>query len=202
VSVPRVFLSHASEDKADFAEPFGRELASLGVRPWLDKWEIRPGDSLVTKLFDEGVAAVDAVIVSRHSAGKRWVRAELDAAMVRKITEDTRLIPIRLDEADIPAPLKTLVWHNAARTETGYETPPGSSPIRSTSVTPAQWWRRRRRASGQPRTGRKARHRILRRTRTAPLCQAPAPVRWRRHPGSGPCTAGVPQGHRHHRSGR
>jgi len=30
-------LSHASEDKADFAEPLGRELASLGIRPWLDK---------------------------------------------------------------------------------------------------------------------------------------------------------------------
>ena len=56
--VPTAFLSHASEDKASFAEPLGRELASLGIRPWLDKWEIRPGDSLVSKLFDEGVAAV------------------------------------------------------------------------------------------------------------------------------------------------
>jgi hypothetical protein len=90
--VPTAFLSHASEDKAGFAEPLGRELASLGIRPWLDKWEIRPGDSLVTKLFDEGVAAVDAVIVvvSQYSAGKPWVRAELDAAMVRRITQNTR----------------------------------------------------------------------------------------------------------------
>ncbi len=69
---PRVFLSHASEDKADFAEPLGRALASLGISPWLDKWEIRPGDSLVRKLFDEGVHAVDAVIVivSQYSADK------------------------------------------------------------------------------------------------------------------------------------
>lgn len=118
---PIAFLSHASEDKADFAEPLERELASLSIRPWLDKWEIRPGDSLVRKLFDEGVATADAVIVvvSQYSAGKRWVRAELDAAMVRKITEDTRLIPIRLDGADMPAPLQMLVWHDAARTEDG-----------------------------------------------------------------------------------
>lgn len=117
--VPTAFLSHASEDKASFAEPLGRELASLGIRPWLDKWEIRPGDSLVSKLFDEGVAAVDTVIVvvSQYSAGKPWVRAELDAAMVRRITESTRLIPIRLDGADMPAPLQMLVWHDAARTE-------------------------------------------------------------------------------------
>jgi len=119
--VPTAFLSHASEDKADFAEPLGRELASLGIRPWLDKWEIRPGDSLVKKLFDEGVDAADAVIVvvSQYSAGKPWVRAELDAAMVRRITENTRLIPIRLDGADMPAPLQMLVWHETARTEDG-----------------------------------------------------------------------------------
>ncbi len=118
---PTAFLSHASEDKAGFAEPLGRELASLGISPWLDKWEIRPGDSLVKKLFDEGVAAVDAVIVvvSRYSAGKPWVRAELDAAVVRRITENTRLIPVRLDGADMPAPLQMLVWHDAARTEDG-----------------------------------------------------------------------------------
>ncbi len=67
---PTAFLSHASEDKAGFAAPLGRELASLGIRPWLDEWETRPGDSLVKKLFDEGVAVVDAVIVvvSRDSA--------------------------------------------------------------------------------------------------------------------------------------
>ncbi len=119
--VPRAFLSHASEDKADFAEPLARELASLGISPWLDKWEIRPGDSLVTKLFDEGVATVDAVIVivSQYSAGKPWVRAELDAATVRRITENTTLIPVRLDEADMPAPLRMLVWHDAERTEDG-----------------------------------------------------------------------------------
>jgi hypothetical protein len=119
--VPTAFLSHASEDKAGFAEPLGRELASLGIRPWLDKWEIRPGDSLVAKLFDEGVAAVDAVIVlvSQYSAAKPWVRAELDAAVVRRITESTRLIPVRLDEADMPAPLRMLVWHGAERTDAG-----------------------------------------------------------------------------------
>jgi hypothetical protein len=121
VPAPSVFLSHASEDKVGFAEPLGRELASLGIRPWLDKWEIRPGDSLVAKLFDQGVAAVDAVIVivSQYSAGKPWVRAELDAAVVRRITENTRLIPIRLDWGDMPAPLQMLVWYDAERTEDG-----------------------------------------------------------------------------------
>ena len=59
----RAFLSHASEDKEDFVEPLARELAEMGVAPWLDIWEIRPGDSLVRKLFEEGLDTVDAVIV-------------------------------------------------------------------------------------------------------------------------------------------
>ena len=118
---PSAFLSHASEDKTDFAEPLGRALADLGVKPWLDKWEIRPGDSLVQKLFDEGLGTVDAVVVviSASSAGKPWVREELDAAMVARITRTTKLIPVRLDHADVPAPLRHLVWINGDRSVQG-----------------------------------------------------------------------------------
>jgi hypothetical protein len=46
-SAVRAFLSHASEDKSGFVEPLARELAEMGVAPWLDIWEIRPGDSLL-----------------------------------------------------------------------------------------------------------------------------------------------------------
>lgn len=117
----RAFLSHASEDKEEFVKPLARELASLGVAPWLDIWEIRPGDSLVKKLFDEGLDTVTAVIVvvSESSATKSWVREELDAAMVRRITSSTRLIPVRLDGAPMPAPIKHLVWITAERTPKG-----------------------------------------------------------------------------------
>lgn len=118
---PRAFLSHASEDKADFTEPLGRRLAELGIDPWLDKWEIRPGDSLVQRLFNEGLAQADAVVVvvSHSSAHKRWVREELDNATVNRIEGGTRLIPVRLDDAEMPAPLKHLLWINATRDANG-----------------------------------------------------------------------------------
>jgi len=77
----RAFLSHASEDKEDFVEPLARELAEMGVAPWLDIWEIRPGDSLVRKLFDEGLDTVDAVIVvisaasvAKPGSARNWTR--------------------------------------------------------------------------------------------------------------------------------
>jgi TIR domain len=117
----RAFLSHASEDKREFVEPLARELADMGVAPWLDIWEIKPGDSLVNKLFDEGLDTVTAVIVvvSASSAVKPWVREELDAAVVRRITSSTRLIPIRLDNAPMPSPIQHLAWINAERTSEG-----------------------------------------------------------------------------------
>jgi hypothetical protein len=141
----RAFLSHASDDKAEFVEPLARQLAEMGVEPWLDKWEIRPGDSLVKKLFDEGLDTVDAVIVvvSASSATKPWVREELDAAVVRRITSSARLIPVRLDNADMPAPLRHLVWINAERTPEGIG-------LAAAQITDALYGRELRPAVGSP----------------------------------------------------
>lgn len=121
---PVAFLSHASEDKPTFVEPLARELASRGVRAWLDRWEIQPGDSLVQRLFDEGLSQCDAVVivVSQHSARKPWVRDELDTATVNRIKRGTRVIPVRLDEVDMPAPLRHLAWINASRDEQSIQT--------------------------------------------------------------------------------
>ncbi len=51
---PKVFVSHASEDKERFVTEFSTKLRENGVDAWLDKWEMLPGDSLVDKIFEEG----------------------------------------------------------------------------------------------------------------------------------------------------
>jgi hypothetical protein len=100
---PRVFVSHGSEDKERFVVPLARQLMSRGIDVWLDKWEMLPGDSLVRKIFTEGLDAADAVIVvvSSTSMSKRWVAEELDAAVVKRIEQDARLIPIVLDGVEV-----------------------------------------------------------------------------------------------------
>jgi hypothetical protein len=112
---PRVFLSHASEDKARFALPFAERLRTRGLDVWVDKWEILPGDSLVAKIFVEGLNNASAVIVviSRNSLTKRWIAEELDAAVVKRIEDGSRLIPVVLDglkPAEIPAPIRHLLF--------------------------------------------------------------------------------------------
>lgn len=112
MNAPKVFLSHASEDKDRFVLRFARRLRERGVDVWLDKWEIQPGDSLVRKIFDEGLhgAAAVIIVVSSNSANKPWVREEIDASFVRRVTEQTRLIPVVIDECVVPAPLRHLLW--------------------------------------------------------------------------------------------
>jgi hypothetical protein len=111
VSAPKVFLSHASEDKA-FVLDFASRLRKRGVDVWLDRWEILPGDSFVDRIFEQGIAQAKAIIVvlSRHSAAKPWVREELDVAVVRKINAATRLIPVVIDDCEVPVSLQATLW--------------------------------------------------------------------------------------------
>lgn len=111
---PKVFLSHGSEDKQRFVIPFATSLRSKGIDVWLDKWEILPGDSLVDKLFEEGLKEAQAVliVVSSTSVDKPWVRQELNTAIVNRITRQTKVIPIVLDKAEVPEALRSLVWES------------------------------------------------------------------------------------------
>jgi hypothetical protein len=119
MSAPKVFLSHASEDKPRFIDRFAERLRAKGVDVWLDKWEMLPGDSLVDKLFEEGLKNADSIIIvlSKNSVEKRWVREELNASFVKRIANGAKIIPIVLDNCDVPEALKSIVWETISDTE-------------------------------------------------------------------------------------
>jgi TIR domain len=108
---PKVFISYASEDRS-FARDLGTRLRAHGIDAWLDAWEILPGDSLIDKIFEEGLKNAQAVIVilSKSSVDKPWVREELNTAMVKRINGLSKLIPIILDDCEIPQALHSTVW--------------------------------------------------------------------------------------------
>lgn len=107
---PKAFISHASEDKEAFVLEFAKRLMGDGVDVWLDLWEIGGGDSLPERVFEQGIGGSDAVVVvlSRTSLAKPWVREELDVAVVRRIEGKCRLIPVVLDDADVPVSVNHL----------------------------------------------------------------------------------------------
>src|SRR2546423_5840391 len=109
---PKVFVSHASEDKERFVLDFATKLRAKGIDAWLDKWEILPGDSLIDKIFEEGIKTAQAVIVvlSKYSVNKPWVKEELNAAVVKKINGISKLIPVVIDDCEVPEALRSTVW--------------------------------------------------------------------------------------------
>ncbi|PLT18881.1 toll/interleukin-1 receptor domain-containing protein [Ralstonia mannitolilytica] len=113
-SAPKVFVSHASEDKARFVIPFASALRAQGIDAWVDRWEMLPGDSLVDKIFEEGLKEAAAVIVVLSSASVRkpWVREELNSAVVARIQKGTKIIPVVLEGCDVPEALKSLLWES------------------------------------------------------------------------------------------
>lgn len=108
----KVFVSHASEDKDRFVRDFGKALLAEGIDVWVDEWEILPGDSLVDKIFEEGLKDAETVIVvvSEKSIVKPWVREELNVSVVKKINDKCKLIPVVIDNCEVPEALKSTVW--------------------------------------------------------------------------------------------
>ena len=62
-----LFISHASEDKADVVIPLAHALELGGLRVWLDRQQLTIGDTLRQKI-DEGLAQsrFGAVVLSEH----------------------------------------------------------------------------------------------------------------------------------------
>lgn len=112
MNAPKVFVSHASEDKARFVVDFASRLRENGVDAWLDQWEMKPGDSLVDKIFEEGLKEARAAIVvlSKTSVQKPWVREELNASVVSRISRGTKLIPVVIDDCEVPESLRSTLW--------------------------------------------------------------------------------------------
>lgn len=104
---PRIFISHSSHDK-HFVDELARQIRRFDFEVWYDDWEIAVGDSIVEKVF-AGLAASDALllVLSRASVASRWVKEELDVAVMRRLSEkDIRILPVLAETCDIPTPLK------------------------------------------------------------------------------------------------
>ncbi|MDE0237278.1 MAG: toll/interleukin-1 receptor domain-containing protein [bacterium] len=113
---PRVFLSHSSLDKERFATGFAEQLQANGVEVWYADWELRPGDSLVDRIFEEGLEESDVVIVvlSANSIDSKWVKEEMNGAAIRTIEGQCRIVPIVLDGVEVPAVLRDKLYQEIA----------------------------------------------------------------------------------------
>lgn len=120
-----VFISHASEDKPTVAIPLAEALQARGVTAWLDKAELRIGESLRRRI-DQGIAAsrFAVVVLSPSYFAKGWPQYELDGIVTLSVAGKQNLLPIwhDLGHADVIAKSPSLADKFARSTaDTGIE---------------------------------------------------------------------------------
>ena len=106
-----VFISHNKTD-AEAARELAIFLAAEEMGVWFDEWEVQAGDSIVEKI-EEGLNDCSHFILlwSQNAVRSAWVRQELRAALVKAIEEGgPRVIPVRLDETELPLLLRDLKY--------------------------------------------------------------------------------------------
>jgi len=93
----RLFISHATEDKADFVRPLAEAL-NQHFEVWYDEYELTLGDSLFKKV-NEGLASCDygVVVLSKSFFLKKWPQAELDGLFALEGTSRKMILPIWKD---------------------------------------------------------------------------------------------------------
>jgi plasmid maintenance system antidote protein VapI len=104
-------MSYSHSDREQ-AQKIAEELRRNGVDAWFDKWEIGAGDSITQKVFEEGLkeCAVFVILLSKASTQSNWVRYELDVALVNRIRRITHIVPVLVEDCEIPAALRVLLW--------------------------------------------------------------------------------------------
>lgn len=111
----KVFLCHASADKPKVWELYNRLASESWIDPWLDVTRILPGQHWTT-VIKQALVEADSVIifVSNNSIDKEgFIQREMNYAWdlsLEKPRHVIYLIPVRLEECDLPYELKERQW--------------------------------------------------------------------------------------------
>lgn len=108
-----VFLCHNSEDKPDVRK-IADELEKIGIKPWLDERELRPGLPW-QRLLEQQIGQIRsaAVFVGKQGIGP-WQKQELEAFLQEFVERGCPVIPVILRNApqqpQLPRFLRGMTW--------------------------------------------------------------------------------------------
>jgi hypothetical protein len=112
----QIFLSYAREDEKE-VENLYQELSNAGFKPWMDKKDILPGERWES-CIQRAIRSSDFFLacLSAHSVSKRgWIQKEIRNALdiwQEKLEDDIYLIPVRLEDCEVPQRLRGFQWVN------------------------------------------------------------------------------------------
>jgi TIR domain-containing protein len=108
-----VFLCHNSDDKPD-VKKIGKQLMERGILPWLDEWELPPGQPW-QPLLERQIANIKSAAVFVGSAGVGpWQEHELRGFLSEFVSRQSPVIPVLLrnapDKPELPLFLRAMTW--------------------------------------------------------------------------------------------
>jgi hypothetical protein len=106
-----IFISYSHSDK-DFVDKLAAQLVIAKAHVWVDRWELRVGDSIVDRVQAaiQGASAL-LVILSKSSVSSEWCKKELNVGLVRELEEKRVVVlPVLLDDCDIPLFLRDKLY--------------------------------------------------------------------------------------------
>ena len=103
---PKIFLAHASEDKPQVRKLYD-DLKARGLDPWLDEVDLVAGQIWKNEILkairqaEVFLACLSRLSVEKHGNDQQELREAL-SAYGKRPPGSIYLIPVRLDECDVP----------------------------------------------------------------------------------------------------
>ncbi|NOK15826.1 toll/interleukin-1 receptor domain-containing protein [Corallococcus carmarthensis] len=114
-----VFLCHNSADKTA-VRSIAHQMRAVGLRPWFDEWELRPGLPWQTALEEQVRQAQAAAVFLGGSGPGPWQQLEVDALLRGFVRSHRPVIPVLLPslvgEPTLPLFLEGMMWVDYRRT--------------------------------------------------------------------------------------
>lgn len=107
-----IFISYSRED-SEFADQLAMNLVMHKHNVWMDRWELKIGDSLIDKI-QKALTTSSAILVllSKNSVKSEWCRKELNSGLMRELEEKQvlLLLPCVVDDCEVPLFLREKLY--------------------------------------------------------------------------------------------
>jgi hypothetical protein len=108
-----VFLSYNKKDR-DRVIAIGEKLKDLGMAPWFDEWDLRPGLPWKSSLEKDVPNIKSAAIFIGEAGIGRWQRPEIEVFLDEFVNRGCPVIPVLLpnapDKPELSPFLRTMTW--------------------------------------------------------------------------------------------
>ena len=106
-----IFISY-SRINSDFVDKLAVNLIQRKANIWVDRWEVKVGESLTDKI-QNAIKSANAILIvfSKAFLQSEWCKRELSASLIRELEEKKVLIlPLLIEDCEIPVFLKDKLY--------------------------------------------------------------------------------------------